>query len=258
MQPDVSSQTTYRALFLGPSALWWQETPTTTSLLQGIEDNLRGELGDSVTCIAERVFFGPRMAQRTEEMLVRHDPQAVLLFLGSGPFEFASVVEAIGHRWPRLYGPALKVAEVTKELGGGGLEGVEGARGLLFRIPRHLGSMLVGMDTTVSIDEAIRTSIESIDALARHETIPTLVYYSAVCWPPSFFRALALVSEFDREVRQHCRQRRVGYWFRQEEMAKRGFEPHVGRDGIHADAATYAFDAKLISDLMVSALQGHK
>jgi hypothetical protein len=243
-----------KVLLLGPSSLFWQETPADPTLQVRLTDSLRRATGDGLDIIVERTFFGPRMAQRVEELLTRHDPAAVLLYLGSGPFEAESVIEVIKHRWHGVYPWVLRASHLLKRAAGGGFDGSDGARGWLFRVPRGLGALLFGVDTTVSLEEAIASSIETIDVLSRFESTATVVYFSAVCWPPSFTRALALVAEFDARVREHCRRRRIGYWYRQEEMAKRAFEPHRGRDGMHADPATYACDAEILTSLLMGAL----
>ncbi len=244
-----------KVLLLGPSS-FSQDAGQGLVLRDRLLEDLERASGGSLVCSAEGLYFGHRMEARTEEYLERYDPDAVLFYLGSGPFELESIVEVIRTHWPRAYKPALKVARRVKLFAGGGLDGEPGPRGWLYRAPRALVARVTGLNAMVSLEEAIASSIEAVNILARREDLVTLVYFSAVSWPPTFTRAHAMVAEFDKRVREHCRQRRIGYWYRQEEMAKRGFVPDVGKDGMHASPATYAFESEMITELMLRALEG--
>jgi hypothetical protein len=243
-----------KLLIVGPSSLVQEAAPGVLFkdlLIRDLETAAPGR----ITCTEERLFFGTGMAPRLQDLLDRHDPGAVLLYLGSGPFELESVVEMIKAKWPSVYRPGLKLAIRLKGIAGGGLEGSPGPRGWLYRLPRRLSARLVGVDSMVSLDGAITSSIEAINVLCRREDVVPLVYFSAVSWPPTFTRALKLVGEFDQTVRAHCRRRGVPYWFRQEEMAKRGFVPQRGSDGIHGDHATYSFEAGMITELILREME---
>jgi hypothetical protein len=243
-----------KVLLLGPSSF---SQPTSDGEL--LKDRLVRSLNEgssgAVEAVAERVYFGHGMAARTRDFVDQHNPDAVVLYLGSGPFELESIVQVIGVKWPGAYQRALRLSTRVRSLAGGGMEGAPGPRGWLYRFPRRLLAGAIGVGTRLSLDEAVNSSNETIQFLCQREDIIPLVYFSAISWPPTFTRALALVAEFDRRVRDYCRQRGVQYWYRQEEMARRGFVPRRGRDGYHADFETYEFEAGLITDLVCKELQ---
>jgi hypothetical protein len=249
----MTSSAQHRLLLVGPSS-FFQEAAPGFLLKDLLVKKLESGLAEPGACAAERLFFGRGMASRLQDLIERHDPEAVLLYLGSGPFELESVVQVIRMRWPRAYQPALKLSTRLKGVAGGGLEGSPGPRGWLYRLPRRLLARLTGVEAAVTLEEAITSSIDAINVLCRREDILPLVYFSAVSWPPSFRRALDMVAEFDRRIREHCQRRGVAYWFRQEEMARRGFEPQRGPDGIHADHATYTFEAGIVTELALREL----
>jgi hypothetical protein len=63
------------------------------------------------------------------------------------------VISAIRQRWPRLYRAAL-VADTLRAWSGGERWGGEGARGMIFRIPRWVAVRLIGVAPRVPVEQA--------------------------------------------------------------------------------------------------------
>jgi hypothetical protein len=242
---------------MGPSAIFWQDSPSELPLHERIAGQLRDPSGTRQwECMAESVFSGPTMASRVEALVQKRDPDAVVLVLGSGPFEATYVLEAIKRRWPRLYDVAQPAAARIKGLAGGGIEGGDGLRGVAFRGARDLAAMALGREPAQTPEDAIESAKQAIDVLAGLESLYALVYFVAVCWPPRYAREISVVGEFDRAVRAHATARRVDYRFRQHEMAMQGFEPRLGADGIHAHPSVHDFDAALVANRLADGLSG--
>lgn len=246
-------------LLLGPSGILETDSGNTGTMADMLRDALARSHPDlDWQCRPELFFISEGMADRALASVERSRPDAVGLLLGAPAFSFDFVGYRMRRRYPWLYAAALAFSSKLKTVAGGGTDGSDGARGLLYRLPYRLARAVIGAEPAIAVPDAIRCTNETIDSLARSEDV---AFVCRVALPSPYYRdweaeSRSRVKEFNAAVTQHCETRRTPSYDLVLEMAGEGRSPGFRDPGPHLDRPTREFDMKVMAGLLASSLVG--
>jgi hypothetical protein len=244
----------YRVLLLGPSNTNFTETSPDETLPKLIEAELRRLAPDvSWECASERLFFGDSMPRRAVSVVRRVRPDLVVVVCASPAFSMYAVVYRLQQSAPWLYRPALKAAQVLKGMAGGGSEGSPSLRGQIFRLPRRVAARVFGLATVTTVDEAIASTKEALDALLREEELSVVCRLTV---PVPYYGDQAAedvgrVERFNAAVGAHCRQRNVTCYDLSAALRGAGRVYEFWDDRLHPSINTRRFEAGVAAGLVI-------
>jgi hypothetical protein len=245
-----------KVLILGPSNVHFaepgEEATTTFNLLR----NQLARSAPSLDCEVATGFltYGERMAERAVELIEREQADVTFIQVGTSRLEDTYVVYMIRKRWPSMYPRAMRFAIWLKELSGGGTHGGEGPRGLLFRVPRAIARAIIGAETGYPIDDAIKYTAETVDAVARFEDRSVAIHLMPTTRKSPSRQNREMVARFSQEVRQQCANRRVDFLARADYCRELGRGPYFTRQGIYPSLEQRQVDAEAMTAYMLKSL----
>ncbi len=244
-----------RILVLGPSNVRFQERgvedTTTPNLLRDYLKKNATQIENEV--ITDRLFYGEQMAARAAELIEREQADVAFIQVGTNRLEDRYVVYMVRQRWPRLYKAALKFAIKLKAASGGGPEGGEGPRGLLFRLPRAVARVLIGSKEGYPMDLALKYTKETIDALARFEDRAVAIQLLPTARAKPSRAVQRRVDTFTRELREYCSRRRVDFLSRFDYCRELGDGPYPTVHGTYPPRAQREVDARAMAGYILEA-----
>jgi hypothetical protein len=188
------------------------------------------------------------MAARAKAAVDRARPDAVVLLLGANTFIEETVLFAIRRKYRRFYPPAARVIGLGKQAAGGGAEGSDSARGLLFRLPRLLARSMIGTSSLIDIDVAMGATEQMLEYLSS-EGIPVVCRQAGGGVQQTDQKEAAEVKAraYNGFVKETCERLGFPCWRLVDELEERyGWEP----DGLHADLPSRKYSAGLIADFV--------
>jgi hypothetical protein len=247
----------YNVLMMGSSAISFTEAGPELTTPALIEAALRERMpGPDWHCQGDLLFPGETMRRRAATLIERHRPDAAVLWLTSIPFAEDFVVYAVRRRLPRLYSLAWKVAEGSKALAGGSLEGALSPRGLVFRAPRAVARRFIGIEPETTLAAAIESTCDTLRDLARYEDL-AVVCRLAVTVPIQqgwLAEAERRTDAFNREVSAACDQLRIAHYQARERAAAEGFPYGMAADLVHFNLPSRRYEAGIVAGYVAHAL----
>lgn len=244
--PDLEPQT---VLLLGASNLTYSEDGRSLTLVALIEDEIGKRLpASNWRCEARPLFYGPRMVDAAEAQTKRIKPAAVVVSLLAWSFATGTPMGRIRARWPALYPSARAIADRLKKAAGG--TDVKTPRGWIFKAPRWLVLQLVGSEPEVDVNDAVRSSIETLDALVRLEGPLVICAISLFVTKTKRGEAEAVrrrLELFKTSLEDHCRLRHIALYDRTDQSHNRS-----PADADYAGLETRRYEASLIAGLLAS------
>lgn len=245
-----------RVLLLGSSEVTFTEAGPEESIAGRLEAALRERAPEVDWEIVPYVTYAmANMPERTLQLVERHSPDLVVLWLAGNVFAERTLTFALYHRSRRAYdlvtrltGPALKAA-------GGGSEGTSSLRGALFRLPRAAATRVLGSAPFIPPDVAREATSATLEALhgRGQRTVCRLAY------PNSRQAAQAasvrrLVEEYNVAVEAVCERLGIPSFRPEETVETTGRNYAMLPDGLHSTLETRQITAAAAADFAVRVL----
>ena len=245
----------FRALLLGPSSLRYSEPGPDATTPALVREYLAQRSPDFEYDLDSPLLqYGARMAEIAERSFSRADYGAIVVVLGTNNFEQDYVVYAIRKRWPRLYPLALKFADSVNKASGNGMDGGEGLRGELFRIPKRLSLALIGGEPNFTMDQATDWMTDAMDAVrARAEDTPVAIALHPTSHDRPQRRIQERVSAYTGIVKEYCRSKRITLLSRLDYCREMGVTPGRAPGATYSNRLTREADARAIGDFILEA-----
>jgi hypothetical protein len=243
----------FRTLILGRSNLDFTEPGLAdASVPTLLESRLRAEAPEfEHELVTASLYFGDRMASRAAEVIEREQPDATFVQIGTNSIEEEFVVWSIQTRWPKLYPFALTIAQALKSAAGGGPEGADSARGELFRLPRAFARKVFGAEAGNDLEEALRCTLETVDALARFEDRGVAMQLLPVVRDRPLPSAQKRLDYFSRALTARCEKRHVRLLSRFDYCREMGVVPQPSGHGIYPGRVTREADVRAMTSFIL-------
>jgi hypothetical protein len=256
----LAGSTRLNVLIMGSSSVTYGES-TDESTLPGLTQKLLRRERPEIewTCVSERLFQGPTMSDRALKLVERRQPDVAVLYLQKSQFQVRKVVFRIRNRWPAFYDRAQSLALLLKGWAGGGSYGSAGARGWIFRAPAFLAAKVIGADPDIWVDDAIRYTKETIEALARSEDLTLIVKMpKETSTSPRTAEQLEWAERYRQAVVARCQARRIPAYTHVDNRppVKRPWLRRSAPDGIHSPIDTREDHAETLAAQVLAALAG--
>jgi len=170
------------------------------------------------------------------------------------------VIFRVRDRWPRLFRVARGIAAPLLALAGGGVAGAPSPRGWIFRAPRWLAALTIGVAPNVALNDAIAWTKEALDALLRTESVQAVFVSSANAMVPNIAPAEAARRReaYMTEVRRYCLDHAVLMLDPAKVSAALGSRMSLGPDEYHEDVASRDPQASMYAQAILQALDGRR
>lgn len=192
------------------------------------------------------------MPERTLQLVDRHSPDVVVVWLSGNVFAESTLTFALYHRSRRAYGIMSRIAGPALAVAGGGSEGSHSPRGSLFRVPRAVATRLIGSAPLIPPAVALEATLRTLEALhERGEKVICRLAYPNSRQVAQAASVRRLVEEYNLAVEAACERLDVPH-FRPEETLEATGRPYVMLpDGLHATLETRRVTAAAAADLAV-------
>lgn len=239
-------------LLLGTSNLRYADTGPGTSVADMLEAGLAGcGEGGTWTCEVRPCFYGPRMAEIADKHCTDVEPRVVYLRLVGNLFLDRAPIAVVRRRWPRFYPAARRVADRLKRISGG--HKLNTPRGALYRLPRWLMAAVIGAETEVNPEDALRWTRETLAKLARREDAHVVCGFSVHVGDESRDDAayMARLEGFKDALRAACESHHIPLFDREVEMERAGIFDRRAMDEAYAGLSTRRFEAHRLAEVIV-------
>lgn len=202
------------------------------------------------------VYPNASLVERASQLVERTKPDVILFVPGSNTFAEESVAFSIRKRWPRLYGPAMKLIGSGKAAAGGRAVGSDSARGLLFRLPRAMGRKTFGMAPLIEpkvAHEATRDLFRYLESLGLPVACRLAMGHHQQ--PEQTETIAARTREFNAMVADECKRLGYHYVSINEAFEARGWDYILGPDNLHETLETRERSSRIWAELVLDALQ---
>jgi hypothetical protein len=246
-----------RSVILFGSSLYTHTLTDRSGSMEGLLEERLGQLMPQYSwrCGGTRLFMNEKAVSRALAHVRSARPDVVVFDLPAYQYLHGAASIRVKKRWPAFYWAFSAAMEGLKAMGGSRLNGTDGPRGALFRLPRDLARRLIGSEVEQPVEVSLDLAHNILDALLRiEETV-------LICSMPKFFwsepdaewcRQQTRVAEVD--LRAYCEQRHIPVFDLLRSLEARGASPGLAPDGIHLDTETNRFEAALIADAVREAL----
>lgn len=245
-----------RVLLLGSSEVTFTQAGPEESIAGLLEAALRERGPEMDWDIVPYVTYAmANMPQRTLQLVERHSPDLVVLWLAGNVFAEKTLTFALYHRSRRAYdlmtrltGPALKAA-------GGGSEGSSSLRGALFRLLRSIATLVLGSAPFIPPEVARDSTVATLEALHSRGQ-PTVC---RLAYPNSRQAAQAagvrrLVEEYNVAIEAACERLGIPSFRPEETVEATGRNYVMLPDGLHSTPETRRITAAAAADIAVRVL----
>ncbi len=206
-------------------------------------------------CRGELLYETPQTAARALELTDRYEPDVVVFDLGTYQFLHAAVMIRIRKRWPRLYPAVRYLSEHVNRLGENKLHGGTKTRGLIYRLPRRALLAFIGQEVQQTPQASLDYAFAAFDALLRKEQLALVCSMPKFYWDePDMDWCRAQIRVAADGLAAYCERRHVPRYDLGAELAVAGRAWGLVRDGVHYDRATAEFEAGLIAERVLEAL----
>jgi hypothetical protein len=248
-----------RVLVLGASQIAYRGSGHEATLGE-MTEQLLNKASDGRQFTVEALLLYPTrsMPERAGNAIERVRPDVLAFVAGANTFSEETVSFSIRKRAPWLYRIATRMVAVGRAVGGG-VEGADSARGLLFRAPRALGKLVFGSAPMIDPSEAFAATSALFEYL---EDKPDLRVVCALA-TGNYQQAEqgAVIRERTRSYNEllvrECDLRGYPWIDIRAAIAERGWPYVLAPDRLHEDEASRSHFAELLSDMVLAALGSH-
>lgn len=142
---------------------------------------------------------------------------------------------------------------------GGGVEGADGVRGLLFRVPRALGRSVFGTARMLDPAEAFGATRALFEYLGSQQALRVVCALATGNYQQA--DQVEVIKERTRRYNEllvrECGLRGYPWLDVRAAFAGRGWPYVLARDRLHEDEASRSHYAELLSDMVLAALDSH-
>lgn len=204
---------------------------------------------------AELLYPSPRMAERGRALLREHRPD-VVYFVCAATYAQETVLFSIHRRWPRLHGPAARLAALFEGPAGEPAQGTKSPRSALFSAMQGVARTAVGVAPLIDLEPAIDSTIETLRVFADEPDLAVIVRLSAggVRDPSQQDRVKQRVARYNADVEAECSRLGFTAIHPVAEMRRAGLEYTYEPDLIHGNLEARRFNARMVADVITKAL----